>query len=394
MALPQLIKEVSQGTYFTSLMARHLANGVPIKSWLGLFNTGYSLTQVAAQFFAELRVGVRDLAAAAFLEHASGLGLTLLAKSQYQLDRVPAQFTKGQMVLTSVAGAPVHVIIPGQLTVGTGTRLFTNTTGGTLNPSGTLTLDFSATQPGAEWNLPVSSPLDLKTSLVGVTVANPAIGLTGTWITQQGAPEETDDRLKLRCVARWGTLGVGGNEDAFIFWALTIPVGYSSSPVGRVRIFANRWNGMFAGGAATVCIAGPVGMLGGGDVAAVQQNFEAALPHLGVELTKKYPIGSKVQVISAVNLAVPVSGVVNVRRRAGVSLTDAAAQVTAAMTAYQAGLDIGQVVYPQKVGARIEDANPAAIRDVVLTAPAAIVYPAIDQYPVLNLAGLTYALVD
>lgn len=398
--LSDLVKDITQGTYFSTLQAKHQANGVPVKSWLGLFNVGYSLSQIVAQFFSDLRGSVKDLARALFLEFASGDGLTLFAKSQFQLERIPSQFATGQMVLSAVAGAPVHVISPGQLTAGTAgpvtssTRLYSNLTGGTLTPGGTLTLSFVALAPGAESNLPVGSPLDLKTSLVGVSIANPQIGVTGTWLTKQGAPAELDDLLKLRCLDRWGTIGVAGNADAYDFWARATPNGYSSSPVTRVRVHSNRLNGQVAGGAVTVVIAGPAGALAAPDVAAVRDNYESPLPALGIALKKKYPLGTVLAVISATNRTVAVTGVVSIRRRAALTSAEVAAQVTAAVTAYQGTLDIGDYVYPQKVGARIEDANPSAIRDVALAAPAAIVPTGLDEIVTLDITGLTYQLVD
>src|SRR4051812_16006204 len=106
--LSQLIASVTQGTYFTSLMAKHKLNKVPTASWLGLFNLGLSLTQLTAELLAELRGTVAQMAAAMFLDFAEDIGLTLLAKSQYQLERQPATFTIGQMVLASVPGAPSY----------------------------------------------------------------------------------------------------------------------------------------------------------------------------------------------------------------------------------------------------------------------------------------------
>lgn len=402
--LADLIKEIPQGTYFTDAMGKHATNGVPTKSWLGIFNTGYSLTQIVSQFFYALRASVAELARAQFLEYASGVGLTLLARSQYQLERIPSQFTKGTIRLTAVAAAPVHVIAAGDLTVSTRgpegptKRYYSNTTGGTLNPGGTLDLTFCATQPGQEWNIPPNSPLDLNTSKVGVTASNPPVGLTGTWITQAGAPEEQDPRLKLRCVTRWGTLGRASNEDAFVYWALQIPNGYTSSPVAQVRVFANRLGGaqfVIVGGGVTIVVAGPAGALPQPDVDAVADIMESPLPHLGVTLKKKYNLCGLCLVVSARNLTVPITGTVYVKRSANIAIAEVQGQVTASLTDFQASILIGQEIYTQKLGARIEDANKVAIRNVVLTAPAVDrVIPDIDQYPVLDAAGLTYVLVD
>lgn len=507
--LKDIISTVTQGGYFTQLMAGHKKNGVPVASWTSPRNTGLSLTQIAAQFFAVLRGVVSSSVAGLFLDYAVGVALTLFVRSQYQLERTPAQFAQGWLVLTAVAGAPVQTFGPGDLTAGTpgntaATRLFTNLEGGTLQPGlsvpgvdaagleqggtftpktsgvtlqvvvaglntalsvpvvvgkavvvnaatdaagnpistvaqisaaiaarpsalalvgvtsfnlgsavigqipqtsldlGTLVLKFTATAPGSAWNLPVGSPLDLKTSIVGVSIANPA-WIGGTWISSQGAEEESDDRLKLRAPARWGTLGVGGNDDAFLFWALAVPNGYSSSPVSQAVVLASFYQGAFHGAGATVVIIGPAGALGGGDVAAVQANFEAPVlslaggPVPGLELLrKKYPIGCLVQVVSAANLTVTITGTVSILRSAGVSVADVQAAVTAALAAYQLALRIGQRIYARKLAGVIEQAAPfaTAIRDADLSAMTQVTIPTILQYPLLSAAGLIYQPVD
>lgn len=507
MTLAQFITPISQAAYFALMMADHLANGVPTASWTSVRNTGLSLTQILAQYLAALRVLLVSAVSGLFLDYASGSPLTLFAASQYQLGRVPAQFTTGMITLTAVATAPPWSFQAGDVTVGSpgprteNSRFFANTEDGTLrvgalsipgsgqgltltrkstgvtvrivvsgnstalsvpavvgkaliinqstdatgNPTGTaqqiataiaaqataaalvdvtvsgagsfvpgavattsldlgtLIMSFSATESGAAWNIPTGSPLDMKTSFAGVSATNPA-WIDSTWITEQGADEESDERLKLRCVSRWGVLGVGGNADAFTFWALCIPNGYTSSPVSQVNILAAWYNGAFAGGAATVAIIGPAGALSAGDVAAVQQNFEAPLDSLAdseipglAELGKKYPIGCLVQVVTATNYAVVLTGTVEVRRSANAALADVQTAVTAALTAYQATLLMGQTIYPQKkVAGVIGQASPyaLAIRDVDLTGMPASIALTITEYPVLDASGLSYVLVD
>lgn len=506
MTLSDFIKPVSQAAYFALMMADHLANGVPTASWTSPRNTGLSHTQIFALYLAALRALLISAVSGLFIDYATGAPLTLFAKSQYQLDRVPAQFASGMMVLTAVATAPPWSFAAGDITLGTpgprtdNSRFFTNTEPGSLrvgqlsvpgggqgltltrkstgvtvrvvvagmstalsvpvvvgkaiiinqatdaagHPTGTATqiaaaiaaqataavlvdvavlgagtfvpgtiattslelgtliLGFSATESGAAWNIPTGSPLDLKTSFAGVAATNPA-WLGGSWLTSQGADAESDERLKLRCVSRWGTLGVGGNADAFVFWALQIPDGHTSSPVAQVNILSNWYAGAYAGGGCTVAVIGPAGALGSGDVAAVQANFDAPITSLkgpipGLELLgKKYPVGCLVQVVSAANYTVTISGTVHVRRASGATLADVQAAVTAALTAYQQTLLMGQTIYPRKkVAGVIGQAHPfaAAIRDVDLSGMAEAIAVTILEYPVLDATGLVYELVD
>lgn len=388
--LSDIITSISQSQYFQKLIAAHKANGVPVGSWLSLTNTGLSLTQILSAGLADLRQMITTMAQAMLLDYASGPGLTLLAKSQYQLDRIPAQFTVGKILLKSASTAPAYSFIPGQITVGTPgpatsqTQLFVNVDSGSLSPGGILLLTFQAIQPGSGANLLTGTPLDLKTSFVGVTVTNP-IYKDGTWITQQGAPEETDDSLKLRCISRWGTLGAGGNEAAFEFWARQIPPGYVSSPVLRVRVASNLYQGQYVPGCATVFIAGTLGSLPASDVAAVQQNFDQP---------PKYPVGCFVEVATVKNRRISLVGTVNISRSANVSVAEVQAAVSAGMAAYQGTLDIGQTLYPQKLGAEVDEAYPIAIRDVELISPVDPVFLKYAEYPLLDITKLTYQVVD
>jgi len=267
---------------------------------------------------------------------------------------------------------------------------------------GTLVLTFQATEPGSDWNIPTNSPLNLKTSLAGVSVANPAFA-NSTWITSAGAVDESDAALKQRCLGRWGTIGVGGNEDAFIFWATVTPVGYRVSPVSQVSVFANSLGGTFAPGAATVVIAGPAGALGISDVAAVQANFDAPIPGIYpnipglAEMGPKYPIACQVAVRTVTNKTITLTGTVSILRRSNADPADVQTAVIAALTTYQSTLLIGQPIYPQqKVAGIIGDAPgyAAAIAKVDLSGMPTIIGQTNTEYPLLDPSGLAYILVD
>lgn len=388
--LQDLLSEKTQAQYFQDLMSRHRLNGVPTNTWLSLVNVGLSLTQLAAEALADLRERVRYITSGLFLETATGAALTLLARSQFQLERDPATFALGRIRLISVQGAPPYTFALGDLTVGTpgpstsATRLYTNTTGGTLQPGSTLDLEFLCSTAGASGSIPTDSPLELKTAYAGVLASNPQIGNTGSWLIVAGQDEEGDDRLKLRCAARWATLGCGGSEDALFYWALARPAGYAASPVAQARVFPNQLNGNFAG-AATVVVLGPAGPLQAGDLNAVKANFENP---------KKYPVGCVLDVKNGTTKAVTLTGTVNVWRNRQ-SVAEVQAGVAAALAAYQQQLLMGQSVYPQrKVAGIIEDGAPTSIRDVDLSGMAGVITQASTELPVLGTGGLTYTLVD
>ena len=205
--LSDLIKGVTQPEYFKDLMDRHRANGVPIDSWLSTTNVGLALTEETSQLLASLREDISFLAAAMFLQYATGDGLTLFSKSQYQNDRLPASPTEGIMRLLSAVSAPTYNIAVGQLIVGSSSDpaiTFTNITGGTLLPNSFLDLQFRATEAGTKFNLSNSQPIVFKTALPGVSISNPIYPLSVTWITKQGTNEESDESLIQRNISRWG----------------------------------------------------------------------------------------------------------------------------------------------------------------------------------------------
>lgn len=492
-----LIDRITQTTLYQTLTTGMAKLGVDIKAWLDPTNVYLSLTQVVAELFSELRSLIATVADSMYLESATGDGLTAFAKSQYQLDRVPAQPTVGRIVLRSVASAPPYTFTPGQITIGTpgpvsaSTRMYSNKAGGSLKPGEMLILEFEAAEPGSAYNIPTGTTLDLKTSFGGVSASNPATGElitmgmgnaglvisagdvniyftfrvqgpnvatttftkvvtsdtdffinlasdglsnsiataeqvrqlcvangagipgtliagvfnlgdgTGivqpaprtfmpygsTWIASAGVEEESDDRLKLRCISRWSTIGTGGNEEALIFWGLLIPTGYKASPVIHIRVLSD----YKIGGPnpfdnfVTIIIGGQLGALSTVDVAAVRANYETP---------KKYCIGTTIAVVSCVNKVIPVSATVNIFRDSGISIADAQASVAVAFARYQTTLNVGQTIYWQKIGGIIESTLLDAIRDVVLASPSGNVTQAFNEFPTLNIAPLIFTIVD
>jgi hypothetical protein len=107
----------------------------------------------------------------------------------------------GTIVLTASSSAPTNTIQPGQLSLQgytsspyattTPTLLFTNLTGGTLSPGGTLAVTVVATAAGTDYNTVAPNSISWgKTSLASVTPSNPPVA-NGTWLTTQGEDAST-----------------------------------------------------------------------------------------------------------------------------------------------------------------------------------------------------------
>lgn len=380
-----------QGQIASQIIAQLAALGVPTSAWTSNVNTDLALTQIEADAISDSQLVIAAYVTGCYLDYATGEALTLFAKSQYQLDRMPSTPTIGKFRLTSATGAPTQTITAGQLTAGAlgpQGQLYTNTQGGTLSSGGTLDLTFQALIPGTAGNIPVNSPLALRTVLPGVTVSNPAYA-SGTWITSPGLDEESDAKLKQRCRDRWSTLGAGGNLEAMEYYALQTPAGYTASPVTLVQVYSNRYGGILMGNASTVLVAGPAGALLPGDVAAVALNFENP---------KKYPLGTLLAVATTINLPVGVTGTVYIRRSANITTDQALGMLATGFATFQSEIPIGGfngTLYKQSIEARCEQSLPdGSVRNVVLSAPVGDVSLTYDNSVIFSTAGLVCVLVD
>lgn len=373
----------------------------PRRLTIGLENAGYITPKTTGVTVAVTPTGASVGSTSVIASAGPGVG-TIVVNPKTDADGVPIS-TLAE-IKTAIEGNVTANNLAAVTLDGTGAAVIGTMLATSLDV-GTLILPFQATEPGDLHNLPVGSPVDLKTGYAGVT-ASLAAWMAGTWITVPGRAAEKDDDLKRRCVCRWGALGIAANDDGYEFWARAVPNGYATSPVTQVMVMPN-WNNGMAPGYVTVILAGPAGALSNGDVTAVGDNFESPIKSLAApiaaiglavpgldSLSRKYPIGTVLNVRSVQNLTVALTGTVYVYRRAGVTLAEAQAAVTAALAEYQRTIVTGQVLYPkQKIEGVISQAMPDAIARASLT-NATVITPTTLQYPLLNAAGLTYQMVD
>lgn len=177
----ELIQTITELDYWTALRADFDGAAVAWRSW-STRNAFLIVSRFATKAAAAMRASVQELAKGQFLQFATGTPLTYFAKSQYELDRQEATFTRGRIVLDLSANAAAIPVISGQLRIGTPgpvtdkSKIFVSSTGGTLQPGEHNIIEFTAEGTGDSYNLPVGSPIDLKTSLVGVTASIQASG--------------------------------------------------------------------------------------------------------------------------------------------------------------------------------------------------------------------------
>jgi uncharacterized phage protein gp47/JayE len=163
---------------------------------------------------------IAAIASGGMLETSAGPWLDLVAGQVYALTRNPGVLTQGVVTLSDPAGAGPFSITDGQLWFSSTSGLRFNSVGAyTLPKNGSITVSVKAESPGAAYNVANGTITTLVTALAGVTVSNPGPG--GTWISVQGADQETDAALRTRCRARWPALGSGTPNDAYDLWART-----------------------------------------------------------------------------------------------------------------------------------------------------------------------------
>lgn len=146
--------------------------------------------------------------------------MVLHASDFFQITRDPSLSTLGQMRVTATAGASGSTIATGDLVVrygaGSAQILYTNTEGFTPIPGSFVDVAMSAQVAGTTGNIGNNATLALVTAYPGLSVTNPPVSGTQTWITRRGRDEEALVSLKDRCDARWADLSDDAPSERFM----------------------------------------------------------------------------------------------------------------------------------------------------------------------------------
>lgn len=348
LSLSDLIKPETVDEALQTLLDLLELEGFPVTSWQP-GSVPRTIVKAESTRYVYLLQLVAEIAKGGFVDLASGGWLTLLAQNVYSLTREPASFTRGNILLSDAGGGP-FTIVAGQLKVAEpGGLIYSNITGGTLPLFGTLTLSWQAEAAGAKYNVPTNTAMTLRTPLPGVTASNPG-GVGGTWITQQGADEESDASLRLRCKARWPELGNGATKDAYRKWALE-----ASLEVTRVAVIENAQGS----GTVRIFLAGPSGPVSSTAVTAVDAYIQV-----------RRPLCVKVTTLSSTARVVNVSATIRVKASYAGALLGRANQV---LTELAQSYEMGDPVYRSELIERLMGIQ--GVVDVVLSSPATDVFP-------------------
>lgn len=174
----RIIQQLTEAEWFRDLMTAMEAAEVPVAAWLSSRNPGLAMSKFLARAMSVWDQYLADLEDSLFLQSAQGNGLFKFGRSQYQLQRYPEHTQLARFVLTSAAGSPDQSVAAGELTAGLrgGLQEWTSTEDLTLRGGRRAVVIFEATAAGTAHNVAPSSPVQLLTTLVGVSVSNPPVG--------------------------------------------------------------------------------------------------------------------------------------------------------------------------------------------------------------------------
>ena len=350
---------------------------LPVANWRtgGPYQTILKIdAQILGKAFQVLQAFVRG----GYLKLSSGGWLDLIADSFFDVQRMIAVFTQGNMVLTAAAGAGPYTIQPGGLVVKTASGLvYRSINGAPLNlpQGGTVTVPVQADIAGAKYNVsPNTITLIQSPTLLGMTVNNPATN----WITQSGADQETDQRLIVRCINKWGILNpLAFPQAAYIHLALS-----ASPEIAQVGVHANLHGGVMAAQWITLVLAGYGAQVSDAAVTAVQNAFA---PFVGT--------GYNLEVDKATLLSIPVTGTVYIPGYLNTAANQGMVLQALSSLAQSSPLGPGRVFLAAIEGV-IEDVGtvwdsegnilvPGPVQNVQLTAPTGDTALTYIQQPIL-----------
>lgn len=217
LTLEQLRAEYTEEGALADILALFEAAEFEVGAWqAGAIRR--SIFQALAKFVTIVWPAVDALSRIHFNSDSTGTALTHLSTENFGNTRIAALSTIGVVRLTGGAVGPPYAVAAGAVVVSDGTRTFRNTgayySGGvrivgsaTIPAGGFVDVEFSAEVPGAAGNVANNTITTMVTTYAGVTCNNPVFS-GSTWITTNGADEESDAALQERNSAKVGTMSV------------------------------------------------------------------------------------------------------------------------------------------------------------------------------------------
>lgn len=351
LALSQLTAPLSEEEALEFVLELYTSLGFNATSWQS-GSEQRTMLEVQAKILADLSVTIARYNAGYHPGLAEDAFLDTLGTYVFSLPRNPAVTTQGKMRLTSSAAAPPHSWLAGELLIASDStdtaQIYTVLGSGSLNPGNTLDVDVEARVGGVAGNLGSNlSTLVLRTPLVGVSVTNPVISGTTSWITRYGADRESAKRYAERMRLSWARTIAPGTDNGYRALA------FEALPsLTRCKVTEG-------GLAGEVLIIGATasGGLTGGEISTIEDYFDGTFDGKRRILINDLLTVQSASVLTTPALALTVSV-------DSVYANTAAARITAALEDFFGAIDIGgEVVAPDTVGKILQ----SRVIDVVMS---------------------------
>lgn len=323
-----------------------------------------AMPEIVSRIEADGEAAKVSLAKGAFLSTAATLTtapgwMYLLAEDYYDLEVDPAVATLGKMRFAATATAAASTIGVGGMVVrygvGTAQRLYQNTEPFTPVPGDAVLVPMAAQVAGSAGNIGNNATLYLVTAYPGLSVTNPPISGTSSWITTRGRDVEALPVLADRCRARWADLAEGTAAEKF---ARLVRLAFTSAGLTNpiTRIYVDDTNPL-GPGSVRIFLATDSGPASVDEVARVQAYIET-----------RWAVGQGAFVAAAAStLNIAVTGTIKGPTDSASALVQASAALLALEPTYAIG---GAVVYLEQIRSALLTGTTGAV-NVTLTAPAA-----------------------
>jgi len=377
----ELVEEQSEDTLKAGLFDDLVSLGAQVTSWKSGSVTRVIIAAVARALQSFSRTQA-NLARSAFLDFAEDDWLTLVAKYVYDIDRDLGSFATGSVVVSNTTGS--------LYTGGPETLIFLNPSNGatyrntqsyTINPlQSNLTIPVEAITIGSAGSSLPGEITELETTLLGVTVTNPAALI--------GSDATGDEALRILCRERTAAASPNGPGDAYSYFAKTATRADDSS-VGVTRVLPVP----LGSGLIDVYVATATGGVQG-----VNTDISTDLGVIQDQIVSNVePIGVVATVRSAAALAINVTYELWMLETAGISIAETQAAVQSSLEEFISSQPIGgQVigasarVWKRAIEQAIGDALPeGTFVNIAVTEPLSDVTVAFSQAPVIGTVTAT-----
>jgi hypothetical protein len=298
--------------------------GIKARSWRtgGVART---ILAVVATLYVTFVTLIHSVIKSAFLEHAEGDWLTLLARNLFGVERPTATFANGNVTLTNNGALPFNQTAQSVRFLWTAKKkAYVNTGAFTLAPGETKSIPIQAVEIGAASSAPPGAIDAFETVLFGVTVTNPEAVV--------GADAASDTRLKEICRAKRAAVSVRGPRGAYEY-AIQTAVRNDGSPVDVNRYAISPSSST---GVVNIHVASPAGAPDPTDLTYIRDN---------VEIIAR-PDSVTVNVLAATTVPVVRTLTVWARRVDGLSVADLTTKVNDALISAIASYRIGGLPKP------------------------------------------------